>query len=224
MDLKFEDQKYCFTGTLANLKRSQAQREVRAREGLTYNTVNERLDYLVVGSIPSPHWKHGDYGSKIQKARELFKEHGKPRLVAESEFMHSLASVLPTDSGDIDEKILVVNYKFIINQRDSESIKAIEEHIQKTEKEAGFHVYADTYPAAMFSENAGPDDLKVECRFVKKMPLDATAEAPLAAIEKGFEAIPAVDGESHWFERSEGTATFVRLLEEIPGKNYLRAL
>lgn len=69
--LIFADKSYCFTGKLAELKRTQAEREVRARGGLTTETVNERLDYLVIGSIPAIGWKHGSYGNKIEKARKI---------------------------------------------------------------------------------------------------------------------------------------------------------
>jgi len=53
----FENQSFCFTGALVDLKRSAAQREVRARGGLTVDRVNEHLDYLVVahsGQVEGP--------------------------------------------------------------------------------------------------------------------------------------------------------------------------
>jgi DNA ligase (NAD+) len=57
----FEGQAFCFTGELADLKRTQAEREVRSRGGLTTNSVTSHLDYLVIGSIPSPGWSYGNY-------------------------------------------------------------------------------------------------------------------------------------------------------------------
>lgn len=69
--LDFQGRSFCFTGKLAELKRTRAEREARARGGLTGKVVNGELDYLVVGSIPATGWKHGSYGNKIEKARRL---------------------------------------------------------------------------------------------------------------------------------------------------------
>jgi hypothetical protein len=54
--------------------------------------VNAQLDYLVVRSIPATGRKHGSYGTKIEKARQL-RANGerRPVLIAESEFMDALA-------------------------------------------------------------------------------------------------------------------------------------
>lgn len=49
--IELSDRGFCFTGKLADLKRSQAEREARGAH--TTDVVNERLHFLVVGSIPS---------------------------------------------------------------------------------------------------------------------------------------------------------------------------
>ena len=69
--LEFDGKVFCFTGTLLQLKRTQAERETRARGGVAVSDVNDRLDYLVVGSKASLGWKFGNYGTKIAAAREL---------------------------------------------------------------------------------------------------------------------------------------------------------
>ena len=61
----FAIKSFCFTGKLAELRRTQAKREARARGGLTSKVVNENLDYLVVGSIPATGWKHDSYGHML---------------------------------------------------------------------------------------------------------------------------------------------------------------
>lgn len=82
-DIMFHGNSFCFTGKLAELKREQAERETRARGGLTSKVVNEDLNYLVIGSIPSIGWKHGSYGNKIEKAMAISSKSKKLKLVSE---------------------------------------------------------------------------------------------------------------------------------------------
>lgn len=85
MSITFHGKSFCFTGKLADLKRSAAERETRARGGLTTEIVNAHLDFLVIGSIPSVGWKHGSYGTKIEKARAIARNSGR-LLASPSEF------------------------------------------------------------------------------------------------------------------------------------------
>ncbi|MGL4980898.1 MAG: NAD-dependent DNA ligase LigA [Fusobacteriaceae bacterium] len=59
---EFEGRSFLFTGKLAKLKRDEAQKLVESFGGLNSNSVNKKLDYLVVGE---------DAGSKLQKAKSL---------------------------------------------------------------------------------------------------------------------------------------------------------
>jgi NAD-dependent DNA ligase len=52
--ITFPDRTFCFTGKLSDLKRTAAEREVRASGGLTIDRINDRLDDLVVGEEASP--------------------------------------------------------------------------------------------------------------------------------------------------------------------------
>jgi hypothetical protein len=125
--IKFKDKSFCFTGKMAELKRTQAEREARARGAQTCKIVNERLDYLVIGSIPSTGWKFGDYGTKIANARALAPANrGRPRLVSEGAFMDTLALTAPENSGNIDSKVVVVKYKFVAEAEDSYDADALE--------------------------------------------------------------------------------------------------
>lgn len=114
----FDQKVFCFTGQLADLKRLEAEREVRIRGGLTTNTVNKHLDYLVIGSIPSAGWSNGNYGTKISKVRKLTKESkDKPFLISESVFLTALGEFPSTNSGVLDAKIVVCNYNFTIESK-----------------------------------------------------------------------------------------------------------
>src|SRR5580698_3138422 len=111
----FKDKSFCFTGALAGLKRTAAEREVRSRGGLSMKDVNVNLDYLVIGEKGSAFWKHGSYGSKIEKARQLSRgRKGGPQLVPESEFMLALGECAPEAPGDIHSKVFVANYEFLV--------------------------------------------------------------------------------------------------------------
>ena len=49
------------SGKMVELKRTQEEKEVRMRGGNSIDSITPQLDYLVIGSIPSPSWKNGDY-------------------------------------------------------------------------------------------------------------------------------------------------------------------
>lgn len=222
--LLFSGYSFCFTGAMSELKRTQAEREVRARGGLTCNVINERLTYLVIGDTPSPGWKHGNYGRKIEKAREIAPVNGgHPRLISESIFMQALAAHPPTNSGAIDTKVVVCNYKFLAPTINDVDVPGLERWLEIVHVEDACHIslrshYAIAYGDLYGGENAGggPAALVVECRIVKQMSLSESAENFLETIERGFEAIRGVDGRLGWFERSEGSADYIRLLKEIP--------
>jgi hypothetical protein len=58
--------------------------------------------------------------------------------------------------------------------------------------------------------------LAIECRFVRQQPLDAPVTTFLEAISGGFTDIRGVDGSLRWSERVEGSASYLRLIHEIP--------
>lgn len=230
-NIDFQGRSFCFTGKMLELKRTQAERETRARGGLTCDMVNDRLDYLVIGSIPSVGWKHGDYGNKIAKARELMGLNKRPLLIPESDFMAALAECMPSNSGEIDEKIVVCNYKFPIDisQLDREGL---ENWLNELGSTLGCHIavhveefslYHDlyTYDGIVAYPNTG---YFAKCRIVKQIPIDMSGQEFADSVARGFENVRGVDGSIKWFERIEGSATYIRLLNGIPLKVSLAAI
>jgi hypothetical protein len=224
--VSFPGRVFCFTGKLVDLKRTIAEREVRARGGLIVDRVNERLDYLVVGDEASPAWKHGAYGRKIEQARD-FQRGGyvRPLLVSESMFFEALAGSAPTGSGDVDEKIIVCTYKFILDEQGSSlDHEAIAHMLADLPARFKCHVSARASWASvhrdLFSDDAtrkySPEALVIEYRFIRHQSLDAPSIDFISAVSKAFEGLDRVDGTLRWFERTEGSAGFVRLLAEIP--------
>ncbi len=223
--LPFEAKSFCFTGKLAELKRTQAEREARARGGLTSKIVNENLDYLVVGSIPATGWKHGSYGRKIEKARAIApKNRGRPKLVPESIFMEALAQVAPTNSGAIDAKMVVATYKFVAEDEDAFDRDGFEKSLAELRVRLGCHVTTRAHWAVAYRDLYGDDTLDsypdsyvvVEARFVQQLPLDANPEDTAELIEQAFEPLAGVDGSVRWFQRTEGSADYIRLLRQVP--------
>lgn len=59
---------FCFTGDFVFGPRNVCESAVERRGGAVTPSVTKKLHYLVVGGLGSPEWKHGSYGTKIEKA------------------------------------------------------------------------------------------------------------------------------------------------------------
>ncbi|MEZ4421990.1 MAG: BRCT domain-containing protein [Gemmatimonadota bacterium] len=212
---------FCFTGGMLSLKRTAGQREVRARGGQTQTEVNERLDYLVVGAKGSPHWKHGGYGRKIEKAMELRALARRPHILNETQFMDALATCAEVNVGEIDAKVIVVTYRFLRSSREYVQFADFHQALNRLRRE-GAHVSAQGHYVGAFRELYDDailgevTDIVVEVRVVRQVPLEASSRAWVDEIERVFEEVEGIDGESRWFEREEGSAAYVRLMQEIP--------
>lgn len=220
----FNNNSFCFTGKLAELKRTQAEREVRSRNGYSQKIINKELNYLVIGSIASSGWKHGNYGNKIIKAKELIKSGAKLKIISEKDFMLGLETVISNDSGELNEKLLICRYKalFINGNIDLNGLEDFLEllkdstnsHISATIEEP--YIYQDLYDE--FNSEDLEDLLLFQCRIVKRFDLDAKSQEFVDTIAKGFESINGLDGDISWSEKKEGTASFAKLLQDIPLK------
>jgi hypothetical protein len=163
-------------GKLADLKRSAAERETRARGGLTLKVVNDQLDYLVVGSIPATGWKNGSFGRKIEKARSIGPNYGgRPVLAPESAFMQALALACPTNSGAIDAKVLVVTHEFVAAGEHAFDREGFEHALASLRHDLGCHVSVRAHLAGACRDLDGDTTLEhvpgsylvVETRFVQ---------------------------------------------------------
>ena len=74
------DRRFCLTGDFAYGLRGNCERLIAERGGIVASSVSKKLDYVVVGGLGSPEWKHGSFGTKITKAMEL-KQAGAPLLI-----------------------------------------------------------------------------------------------------------------------------------------------
>ena len=83
------DRLFCFTGDFVFGPRNICERAVESRGGLIAG-VSKKLHYLVVGGLGSAEWKHGSFGTKIEKAIQ-HKQAGVPlKIVHEDVWAASL--------------------------------------------------------------------------------------------------------------------------------------
>lgn len=81
---------FCFTGDFVFGPRSICERAVSTRGGVISASVTKKLHYLVVGGLGSAEWKHGSFGTKIEKAVE-YRQSGIPiKIVHEDTWASSL--------------------------------------------------------------------------------------------------------------------------------------
>lgn len=78
--LEFTGRVFCLTGAFVYAPREACADEVMKRGGLVSSGVSKKVHYVVVGSLGSPEWKHGSWGTKIDKAVAL-RESGVPIAV-----------------------------------------------------------------------------------------------------------------------------------------------
>lgn len=82
--IEFENAQFCFTGKFLSGTRKDCESAVMARGATTGSklTKNQKLQYLVIGTLASRDWVHSSYGRKIEKAQELSRE-GYPVVILE---------------------------------------------------------------------------------------------------------------------------------------------
>ncbi|MDP3274492.1 MAG: NAD-dependent DNA ligase LigA [Deltaproteobacteria bacterium] len=81
-------QSFVFTGTLATLRRAEAERLVKDRGGMCPPSVTKSLTFLVVGDV-----RDGDKSSKHKAAEKLIESGGSIRVITEREFLSLIKEV-----------------------------------------------------------------------------------------------------------------------------------
>jgi hypothetical protein len=135
--------------------------------------------------------------------------------------MDALAETPPTNSGAIDAKVVVVNYKFLTPDPPNFDQDALEQVLSDLQMNSA-HVRLSAFPLIAYRELFGAaehltgDYLAIEIRIVRQTPLEFNSGDWVGTIERLMEAVPEVDGAAKWFERVEGSADYLRLLGEVP--------
>jgi NAD-dependent DNA ligase len=83
--VKLKGRNIVFTGEF-NLGRYNIEELAETLGAHVQGSINMETNYVVVGSIPSPAWKFGKYGTKVMRALEI-KEQGLPlQIISEATF------------------------------------------------------------------------------------------------------------------------------------------
>lgn len=85
---------FCLTGNFAFGTRSQCEAKIEEQGG-TIATVTRRLNYLVIGGLGSAEWKHGSFGTKVEKAMAAKEAGSRILVVHEDALAASLMSTIP---------------------------------------------------------------------------------------------------------------------------------
>lgn len=85
-DVVIEGSEFMFTGKFSFGSRTACERAVIERGGRApaKRRPTMETDYLVVGTEGSAHWKRDAYGSKIEGAVLMRREHGAPAIISET--------------------------------------------------------------------------------------------------------------------------------------------
>jgi NAD-dependent DNA ligase len=87
--ITYRSTSFCLTGDFACGPRGWCESRIAALGGEVKSNVSKKLNYLVVGGLGSPEWKHGSFGTKVEKAMELKREGASIFLVREEYWLTS---------------------------------------------------------------------------------------------------------------------------------------
>jgi len=90
--IKYVGESFCLTGDFACGLRASCESRIVALGGDVKSNVSKKLNFLVVGGLGSPEWKHSSFGTKVEKAMELKREGALIYLIREEYWLSSLRS------------------------------------------------------------------------------------------------------------------------------------
>lgn len=92
--IDFTDRRFCLTGDFFFGPRGVCEEAIARRGGVVQSGITKKLDYLIVGGLGSPEWKHGSFGTKIEKAVS-YRSEGLPLLIVHEDIWASSLAGLP---------------------------------------------------------------------------------------------------------------------------------
>lgn len=90
-EVLFEGRRFCLTGNFVFAPRNTCAEAIERRGGTVSSAVSRKTHYVVVGSMGSPEWKHGSFGTKVEQAMTLKREGAEILLVDEDRWANALS-------------------------------------------------------------------------------------------------------------------------------------
>lgn len=78
--IEFFGSTFCLTGDFVMGQKSVCEKAIVDRGGVTRAAVSKKTRYVIAGGLGSLEWKHGSFGTKIERAMQL-KQEGVPILI-----------------------------------------------------------------------------------------------------------------------------------------------
>jgi NAD-dependent DNA ligase len=88
--VEFAGRVFCLTGEFVYAPRASCESATEELGGSVVSGVSKKLNYLVVGGFGSPEWKHGSFGTKIEKAIALKRDGVPISIVHENHWVSAL--------------------------------------------------------------------------------------------------------------------------------------
>ena len=88
--ITFQDTKFCLTGDFVFAPRKICEQVIARHGGVIKSNASKQLNYLVVGGLGSSEWKHGSFGTKIERVMELKSEGAPISIIHEDHWANSL--------------------------------------------------------------------------------------------------------------------------------------
>ncbi|MFD1380691.1 BRCT domain-containing protein [Fodinicurvata halophila] len=81
--IELKDSVFVLTGPMRMGPRAYIEKEIKRAGGTMASRATRKVDYVVISSTASRHWRTTHFGTKIERARELIEEGCKLRFVSE---------------------------------------------------------------------------------------------------------------------------------------------
>jgi hypothetical protein len=82
--LKYPGARFCLTGEFVYGPREKCATAITTRGGVIASSVTKQLGYLIIGGLGSVEWKHGSFGTKVERAMK-YKRDGLPIAIVHEE-------------------------------------------------------------------------------------------------------------------------------------------
>ena len=92
--IDFAGRRFCLTGDFVFGPREVCAAAIERRGGEVWPGITKKLNYLVVGGLGSKEWKHGSFGTKIERALQ-YRDSGVPLLLVHEDVWASSLSTTP---------------------------------------------------------------------------------------------------------------------------------